>query len=165
MSINLINYKKNKMIFSKLIGEKYKIKKDLYDKHTLTIQSNDKEVKCKCIMFMIEKELNKTTDNEKKTILSDSLIIWSDSNPYIDQYTKEISEIMRQSLQQHKKYLLNQNNQIITHKDLRDFINDLIKNQYNFLDKSGKSINCNWILTSKLENMIEYYMITDIIYY
>ena len=60
--------KKNKMIFSKLIGEKYKIKKDLYDKHTLTIQSNDKEVKCKCIMFMIEKELNKNTNNNDNNL-------------------------------------------------------------------------------------------------
>ena len=38
-------------------------------------------------------------------------------------------------------------------------------NQYNFLDKSGKSINCNWILTNKMNDLVEYYMITDIIYY
>jgi hypothetical protein len=162
MSVNSINYKKNKMIFSKLIGEKYKIKKDLYDKHILTIQSNGKEIKCKCIMFMIEKELV-LVPNPKDS--SDSLIIWSDSNPYIDQYTRDISQIMRKTLQTTKNYLLEQNNQLIEKKDLRDFINDLIKNQYNFLDKSGKSINCNWILISKQENIIEYYMITDIIYY
>lgn len=157
MSINSINYKKNKMIFSELIGENYKIKKDSHDKNTLLIYSNNKEIKCKCIMFMIEKNIN-----EKN---KESLILWSDSNPYIDQYTREISEIIRISLQREKSYLLNQNNQIITKNDLLDLMNNLIKNQYNFLDKYGKSINCNWVLTYEQNQMREYYMISDIIYY
>jgi hypothetical protein len=165
MSVNSINYKKNKMIFSKLIGEKYKIKKDPYDKSILIIQSNDKEIKCKCILFLIEKELNKSANNEKDIILSDSIIMWSDSNPYIDQYTREISKIIRDILRINNKYLLDQNNQLIVKNDLHDLIKNLIKNQYNFLDKTGKSINCNWVLSSNRQNGNEYYMITDIIYY
>ena len=164
MSINSINYNKNKMIFSKLIGEKYKIIKDSYDKNILIIQSNSQQIKCKCILFMIEKELNQLS-NKKNDKYIDSLIIWSDSNPYIDQYTREISKIMREILCIKKKYLLDKNSQLIIKNDLRDLINNLIKNQYNFLDKSGKSINCNWILTSKSQNINEYYMITDIIYF
>ena len=157
MSINLINYKKNKMIFSKLIGEDYQIKKDVYDKNTLIIHSNYKEIKCKCVMFMVEKVIS---INKKE-----SLLLWSDSNPYIDLHTREISEIIRTRLQKDLEYLLNQNNQLITKSDLENLISNLIKNQYNFLDKNGKSINCNWILTTKANDIIEYYMITDIIYY
>ncbi len=153
------------MIFSKLIGEKYNIIKDPYDKHILRIQSNGQQIKCKCILFLIEKELNKVNNEKSDNKYNDSLIIWSDSNPYIDQYTREISKIMREILCIKKEYLIDTNNQLIIKSDLKDLINNLIKNQYNFLDKGGKSINCNWILTSKRENINEYYMITDIIYY
>ena len=156
MSINSINYKKNKMIFSELIGKKYKIRKDSIDKSTLSIYSNNKEIKCKYIMFMMEKLNDKNQE---------SLIIWSDSNPYIDKYTREISEIIRNTLQKEKSYILNQNNQTITKNNLLDLINNLIKNQYNFLDKFGKSINCNWVLTENQNQMKEYYMLSDIIYY
>jgi hypothetical protein len=157
MSINLINYKKNKMIFKELFDKNYKIKKDTNDNQNLIIYSNDKEIKCRCIMFMIKKIIN-----EKK---NENLIIWSDSNPYVDQYSREISELIRQTLLKEKNYILNQNNQIITTNDLENLISNMIKNQYNFLDKSGKSINCNWILTNKMNDLVEYYMITDIIYY
>lgn len=157
MSINLINYKKNKMIFKELIDKNYKIKKDTNDNQSLLIYSNHKEIKCNCIMFMIEKIINEAKN--------ESLIIWSDSNPYIDQYTRGISEIIRNTMIKEKNYILAQSNQIIKKNDLQDLINNLIKNQYNFLDKTGKSINCNWILTNKTNEIIEYYMITDIIYY
>jgi hypothetical protein len=165
MSINSINYNKNKLIFSNLIGEKYKINKDPYDKHKLIIQSNGKQIKCNCILFMIEKELTDKNNDKKDVKNTDSLIIWSDSNPYIDQYTREISKIIRGVLSINKDYLLDQNNQLISKKDLQDLIKNLIKNQYNFLDKTGTSINCNWVLTSIRQNINEYYMITDIIYY
>ena len=145
------------MIFSELINKNYKIKKDSSDKNTLLIFSNHKEIKCRCIMFMVEKNINDKNQ--------ESLIVWSDSNPYIDQYTREISEIIRTVLQKDNSYLLDKNNQIISKKDLENLIKDLIKNQYNFLDKSGKSINCNWVLTNEQNQTIEYYMLSDIIYY
>lgn len=165
MSINSINYNKNKLIFSKLIGEKYKINKDPHDKHKLIIQSNGKQIKCNCILFMIEKELTDKNNHKTDVKYTDSLIIWSDSNPYIDQYTREISKIIRGVLSIDKDYLLDQSNQLISKIDLQDLIKNLIKNQYNFLDKTGTSINCNWVLTSIRQNINEYYMITDIIYY
>jgi hypothetical protein len=145
------------MIFSELLDTKYKISKDANDKQNLLIHTNNKEIKCKSIMFMTSKIIdNKTKDN---------LILWSDSNPYIDQYTREISKTIRTTMYKEKKYILEQNNQLITTDDLENLINSLIKNQYNFIDKNGKSINCNWILTNTTESYIEYYMITDIIYY
>ena len=45
MSINSINYKKNKMIFGELIDKHYKIKKDSIDKNTLMIISNNKKAR------------------------------------------------------------------------------------------------------------------------
>lgn len=164
MSINTINYNKNKMIFSKLIGEKYKIKKDPYDKNILTIQFEGKDVKCKYLLFIIEKDFAKKTQ-PKNDVNANSLIMWSDGNPYVDQYTRDISRIIRSIMIVNKNYLINQPKQVILKSDLRDLINSLIKNQYNFLDNIGKSINCNWILTAKYNDTIEYYMITDIIYY
>jgi hypothetical protein len=137
MSINTINYVKNKMIFNKILNENYTIKKELLDKNIILINSNGREIKCKCIMFLIEK---------------DKKILWSDSNPYNDQYTKEISEIIRNTAGKERD-------------ELKNLINKMIKNQYNFIDKNGKSINCNWIITNKYNNITEYYMITDIIYY
>ncbi len=157
MSINLINYKKNKMIFKELMDKNYKIKKDVNDNQILYIQSNNKEIKCKCIMFMIEKIINEKNQ--------DSLIIWSDSNPYIDGYTREISKIIRNTIHNEIEYVIKKSTQIITKNDLQNLINNLIKNQYSFLDKSGKTINCNWILINMSNGNIEYYMITDIIYY
>ena len=57
--------KKNKMIFSKLINQNYKIIKDNNDKDILYIQSNDTEIKCKCILFLIEKPL----DNQNNSLI------------------------------------------------------------------------------------------------
>ena len=162
MIANLINYKKNKMLFGELIGNNYKIKKDPDDKHVLMIQTPEKEIKCKYILLIFERKYN-----------NKSQIIWSDYNPFIDQYTKSISCIIRKSLANTYKCLTNENNQIISDTDLKNVMKELIKNQYNFLDDKGQSINCNWILTNertiKVNNLThvitEYYMITDIIYY
>ena len=150
MSINSINYKKNKIIFNKLLEKKYIITKDSNDKHLLMIKTNDKQIKCKSIMFLT---------------LFNNMIVWSDLNPFIDQYTKEISQIIREKIFNEKKYIINEKTQNIKIENLNDMINNLIKNQYNFIDKSGKSINCNWILTNINNGLTEYYMITDIIYY
>lgn len=162
MSINSINYKKNKIIFNDLINKDYKIKKDSQSKNKLIITTSDKIIKCNYILLLIEKKINN----------KDSLIIWSDFNPYIDQYTRHFSKIVRFTLK--NEYILDYSKQIITKKNLEEMIKKLIKHQYNFIgitDHDGYdnynsyNINCNWILTNKESDMIEYYMITDIIYY
>lgn len=162
MSANLINYEKNKMIFSELIGKKYKVIKNSNDKHILTIISADKEIKCKYILLLFERKYKKK-----------SQIIWSDYNPFIDQYTRKVSEIIRNCMRNNLKYISNSNNQFIDHKNLKNLIQNMISHQYNFLDSYGQCINCNWILLNDKNinindnNQIitEYYMITDIIYY
>jgi hypothetical protein len=168
MSNILNNYKKNKLIFNNFINQKYKIKKDPFDKDIIIISSKDKQIKCKYILFLIENKLiNKNNKNsENDNILNSSIIIWSDSNPYIDIYTREISEIIRNMMLKEKSYLINQNNQIIVPDDLTDMISTLIKNQYYFVDKNNKNIFCEWILINDTNNnIVEYYMIIDIIYY
>jgi hypothetical protein len=162
MSTNTINYEKNKMIFSQLIGTNYKIIKNSNDKHILTIESAEKEIKCKYILLMFERKYK-----------NKSQIVWADYNPFIDQYTRSVSIIIRNSMKNNYTYLSNDNNQFISDSDLKNFIKNLIKNQYNFLDNQGQSINCNWILTNEItvktntdtHTVVEYYMITDIIYY
>ena len=54
--------------------------------------------------------------------------MWSDSNPYIDIYTRELSYIIRKNLLSNNN-LIDQNNQIIFKNDLDNLIKTLIKNQ------------------------------------
>jgi hypothetical protein len=170
------SYKKNKVIFNKIITEKYSIKKDPYQNNILYITTNDKKIKCKYILFLMEKQLDKKSDkklNKKSDDSTDnnkyikSIIIWSDSNPYIDNYTRESSHIIRNNLLKENNYLINQNNQIIYKKDLDDMVKSLIKKQVINIDENitNREINCEWILTNVINDTIEYYMITDIIYY
>jgi hypothetical protein len=111
-------------------------------------------------MFLIENPIIpvKPTKNKK------SIIMWSDSNPYIDIYTQELSEIIRKNLLlSDNNNLIDQNNQIIFKNDLDNLIKILIKNQFIFADKNNNDIYCQWIITNN-NNIIEYFMITEIIY-
>jgi len=158
------NYTKNKIIFNKIISNKYKIKKDLYEKDILYIETNNKKIKCKYIMFLIEKKISNTKLNTKTNNKTNkSIIIWSDSNPYIDNYTQEISKIIRKNVLSDPN-IIDQNNQIIMKNDLDNIIKILIKNQFNFTDSVNNNIYCEWIITNENNNLIEYYMITEIIY-
>ena len=158
--MNNHDYKKNKIIFNKIIGEKYKIKKDPNEKNILLIESKDKKIKCKYIMFLIENPINNTNKKNAK-----SIIMWSDSNPYIDIYTQEMSQIIRKKLLlADDNNLIDQNNQIIFKQDLDNLIKILIKNQFVFSDKNNNDNYCQWIITNNNNNNIEYFMITEIIY-
>ena len=157
--MNNNNYTKNKIIFNKIISSKYKIKKDMNEKDILYIESGDKKIKCKYIMFLTENPINNTNKHNAK-----SIIMWSDSNPYIDIYTQELSQIIRKKLLiSDNKNLIDQNNQIIFKQDLDNLIKVLIKNQFIFSDKNNNDIYCQWIITNN-NNIIEYFMITEIIY-
>ena len=154
------NYTKNKIIFNKIIGEKYKIKKDSNEKNILFIESKDKKIKCKYIMFLTENPINNTNKQNPK-----SIIMWSDSNPYIDIYTQELSQIIRKKiLLSDNNNIIDQNNQIIFKQDLDNLIKILIKNQFVFSDKNNNNNYCQWIITNNNNNIIEYFMITEIIY-
>ena len=154
------DYTKNKLIFNKIIGGKYKIKKDPNEKNILFIESKDKKIKCKYIMFLIENPINNTNKHNPK-----SIIMWSDSNPYIDIYTQEMAQIIRKKLLLvDNNNLIDQNNQIIFKEDLDNLIKILIKNQFVFSDKNNNDNYCQWIITNNNNNIIEYFMITEIIY-
>jgi hypothetical protein len=155
------DFTKNKIIFNKIITNKYKIKKDPDEKNILFIINEEKNIKCKYILFMIEKVIHINKNDED---LSKSIIIWSDSNPYIDIYTQQVSHNIRSKLLNTNNNLINNSNQLILKKDLNNLIKFMIKNQTNFtIDESN--IYCQWIITNNLNNIVEYLMITDIIYY
>jgi hypothetical protein len=157
--MNNNNYTKNKIIFNKIISSKYKIKKDMNEKNILFIESDEKKIKCKYIMFLIENPINITNKQNPK-----SIIMWSDSNPYIDIYTQELTQIIRKKILTNNNNLIDQNNQIIFKEDLNNLIKNLIKNQFVFADKNNNNIYCQWIITNNNNNIIEYFMITEIIY-
>lgn len=142
------NYERNKLIFTKLIGNNYVIIKDTFDKSILTIkQPTNKNIKCKYILFLV---------------IKNNVFKWSDENQYIDNYTREITKNI--------KYIISQQNiniNINTNKtnNIDDILNFMIHNQITFNSHDNKQITCNWILINKHSDTIEYYMITDIIYY
>jgi hypothetical protein len=148
----MINYKD---IFKNILKDKYTIKFENKYNDIIIINNN---IKCKFILIFIEKKINKDI----------SLLMWSDTNKFSDEKTKIISKDIRNILLKDKKYLLDQNNQLIINNDLVDLIETIIKN--------NKKINDNetiWIINNKLSSefittnndVIEYYLITEIINY
>ena len=144
---------KYKDIFKNILKDKYTIKFD--KKYNDIIIIND-HIKCKYILIFIEKKINNDI----------TLLMWSDTNKFSDDKTKLISKEIRDSLLKDKEYLLDQNNQLIINKDLIDLIETIIKN-----NKKINDIDTIWIINNNLSsefisnnnNIIEYYLITDII--
>ena len=148
----MINYKD---IFKNILKDKYTIK---FDKSNNDIIIINDQIKCKYILIFIEKKIN-----------NDSvLLMWSDTNKFSDDKTKLISKEIRNSLLKEKKYLLDQNNQLIINSDLVDLIETIIKN-----NKKINDIDTIWIINNNLSsefisnnnNIIEYYLITEIIHF
>jgi hypothetical protein len=148
----MINYKD---IFKNILKDKYTIKFENKYKDIIIINDN---IKCKFILLFIEKKINKDI----------SLLMWSDTNKFSDEKTKIISKEIRNILLKDKKYLLDQNNQLIINNDLVDLIETIIKN-----NKKINDTETIWIINNKLSSefitttndIIEYYLITDIINY
>ena len=157
----------SKIIFNNLLQNNYKIKKENNELLFIFYINKDNNSfneynKIKCKYYHIITQKNITIDT--------SLIIWNDSNPYNDNITKEISKYLRNILLLKKKYLINCNNQLIFNNDLKNLINTIIKDNIEFTIKNN-IINCIWIISNKLKDsnnlndVIEYYLITEIIYY
>jgi hypothetical protein len=146
----MINYKD---IFKNILKDKYTIGFEKKNNDVIIINDN---IKCKYILIFIEKKINKDI----------SLIMWSDTNKFSDEKTKLISKDIRNILLKEKKYLLDQNNQLIIINDLIDLIETIIKNHNKI-----NNIDTIWIINNKLtsetrnNDIIEYYLITDIINY
>jgi hypothetical protein len=146
----MINYKD---IFKNILKDKYTIGFEKKNNDVIIINDN---IKCKYILIFIEKKINKDI----------SLLMWSDTNKFSDEKTKLISKDIRNILLKEKKYLLDQNNQLIIINDLVDLIETIIKN-----NNKINNIDTIWIINNKLKSetsnndIIEYYLITDIINY
>ncbi len=146
----MINYKD---IFKNILKDKYTIGFEKKNNDVIIINNN---IKCKYILIFIEKKINKDI----------SLLMWSDTNKFSDEKTKLISKDIRNILLKEKKYLLDQNNQLIIINDLVDLIETIIKN-----NNKINNIDTIWIINNKLtsetsnNDIIEYYLITDIINY
>ena len=146
---------KYKDIFKNILKDKYTIK---FDKSNNDIIIINDQIKCKYILIFIEKKINNDY----------VLLMWSDTNKFSDDKTKLISKEIRNSLLKEKKYLLDQNNQLIINSDLVDLIETIIKN-----NKKINDIDTIWIINNNLSsefisnnnNIIEYYLITEIIHF
>lgn len=138
-----------KTIFKDVLKSDYKIKKIGND--ILTITFNKRVIKCKYLLLLNYVDFNTDT----------LLITWADANPYIDKKTVEISKKVR-SLLLDKKYILNNNSQIIYKNDFTDLINTLIKNNLE-INYKNDTYTCIWIINNKVDIYNEIYMITDVI--
>ena len=138
-----------KTLFKDVLNSDYKIKKVSND--ILTITYNKRLVKCKYFLLLNYIDINKNT----------SLLTWADANPYIDKKTVEISKNVR-SLLLDKKYILDNNSQLIYKDDFINLVNTLIKNGLEFNYKND-TYNCIWIINNKVDTYNEIYMITEII--
>jgi hypothetical protein len=146
---------KYKDIFKNILKDKYTIK---FDKGSNDIIIINDQIKCKYILIFIEKKINNDF----------VMLIWSDTNKFSDDKTKIISKEIRNYLLKEKKYLLDQNNQLIINSDLVDLIETIIKN-----NKKINDIDTIWIINNNLSseyisnnnNIIEYYLITEIIHF
>jgi hypothetical protein len=104
--------------------------------NTLNIIIDNSKILCKYILLL--------------TII-DNTILWSNDNPFNDIYTKNKINIIRNNIEKN----LNINTKKINNNDILNIINYLLKSED----------NNDWILTNKKNNKIEYYIITEIIYY
>jgi hypothetical protein len=138
-----------KTIFRDILKSDYKIKK--VDSEVLNISYNKRVVKCKYFLLLNQLEINNTS----------SLITWSDANPYIDKKTIEIAKKVRKLLTD-KKYIINNNSQLIYKNDFVDLINTLIKNSLTF-NYNNDTYNCIWIINNNVNDYNEIYMITELI--
>ena len=145
------HYNNIKTFFKYILEKEYLIIKDPNSTEIIKITYDNNEVKCKYVLlFSIEnnEQINK--------------LIWSYDNPYIDQKTKIISLLVKNRIEQKKKYNWDNFNQ----KELLNIINIIIKENLQInLEVEGEIINPSWIITGNIKNIIQYYMIIDIIYY
>ena len=137
-------YNQNKFIFNKLINNNFKLRKSKNEKNILYAYSQDLQIKCEYIFFLIKYD--------------DGEILWTNTNPYIDNITRKQTEIIRLKISK----LYNE----INNKNFKKIIQKLIKNNVQFENNNYKW-SCNWILTNKNneKKYTEYYMITNVIYF
>ena len=136
---------KYKDVFKNAIKDKYTINFDNSNNNIIIINDN---IKCKYSLLFITKKISKNL----------LLLIWNDSNIYSDELSKLISKDIRDYFINDKKYLLNQNNQLIYENDLQNLISSIIKN-----NKKINNTNTIWIVNNNDNYVNKFYLITEII--
>jgi len=137
---------KYKDVFKNALKDKYTIKFDKSNTDDIIIINND--IKCKYTLLFITKNISKNL----------FLLIWNDSNVYSDETSKNISKNIREFFINDKKYLQNQNNQLIYENDLQNLIKSIIQN-----NKKINNINTVWIVSNSESTINKFYLITEII--
>ena len=138
---------KYKDIFKTTLKDNYTIN---FDKKNDDIIIINDTIKCKYTLLFNCKKISKNL----------YLIIWNDSNIYSHEPSKLISKNIREFFFKEKKYLLDQNNQLIFTNDLENLIESIIKN-----DKKINNIETIWIISNNDNKDLikQYYLITEII--
>jgi len=140
---------KYKDVFKNALKDKYNLQFDKSNTDDIIIINND--IKCKYSLLFITKNISKNL----------FLLIWNDSNVYSDETSKNISKNIREFFitdKDDKKYLLNQNNQLIYENDLQNLIKSIIQNK-----KKINNINTIWIVSNSVSSINKFYLITEII--
>ena len=140
---------KYKDVFKNALKDKYNLQFDKSNTDDIIIINND--IKCKYSLLFITKNISKNL----------FLLIWNDSNVYSDETSKNISKNIREFFitdKDNKKYLLNQNNQLIYENDLQNLIKSIIQNK-----KKINNINTIWIVSNSESSINKFYLITEII--
>ena len=140
---------KYKDVFKNALKDKYNLQFDKYNTDDIIIINND--IKCKYSLLFITKNISKNL----------FLLIWNDSNVYSDETSKNISKNIIEFFindKDDKKYLLNQNNQLIYENDLQNLIKSIIQNK-----KKINNINTIWIVNNSESSINKFYLITEII--
>jgi hypothetical protein len=136
---------KYKDIFKNTLKDKYTINFDKLDNDILIINNT---IKCRYSLLFISKKISKDL----------FLIIWNDSNIYSTEISRSLSLSIRNFFIEEKKYLMNQNNQLIYENDLYNLIESIIKNK-----KKINNTHTIWIIIKNENNINKYYLITEII--
>ncbi len=136
---------KYKDIFKNTLKDKYTINFDKLDNDILIINNT---IKCKYSLLFISKKISKDL----------FLLIWNDSNIFSTEISRSLSLSIRNFFIDEKKYLMNQNNQLIYENDLYNLIESIIKN-----NKKINNTHTIWIIIKNENNINKYYLITEII--
>lgn len=139
-----MNYNNSKSLFNYILQYKYKIKKDVENNDIMYINYKIGEIKCKYLLLF-------NLDNN-------NIIHWSCDNPFIDQKTRIISLLI-------KNFVLNKikiKNNIYTEKINK--ILYLVLKENSDINFEDEKINFLWIITGKIKEAKQFYIITEIIY-
>jgi hypothetical protein len=136
---------KYKDVFKNALKDKYTINFDKSDNDIIIINNS---IKCKYSLLFISKKISKNL----------FLLIWNDSNIYSTEPSRILAKSIRDFFIDDKKYLTNQNNQLIYENDLQNLIESIINN-----NKKINNIHTIWIINNNENNINKFYLITEII--